>query len=94
MVRNNLQNIILVNVMAVERGNGQMVTSIGGTSRMVRRKDMEHLSGLMETDISGSGCRVTCKGMEYTDGQTEENILDSGKRIIIMVMDISRILLA
>jgi hypothetical protein len=55
---------------------------------------MEHESGLEEVDISGSGCRVTCTGMEYSDGKMEENILDSRKRIRLMVMDISRILLA
>jgi hypothetical protein len=31
-----------------------MVTVIGGNSRMVTGKDMEHSSGLMETDTSGN----------------------------------------
>jgi hypothetical protein len=80
--------------MAVERWNGQMVTSIGGDSRMVRRKDMEHMSLLMETVISGSVCRVKCTGMEYTDGQMEENIMDSGKSIRGRVTDIGRVVMA
>ena len=41
--------------MAVERGNWQMVTGIGGNTRIIRRKEMEHMSGLMEVGISGSG---------------------------------------
>jgi hypothetical protein len=32
--------------------------------------------------------------MEYTDGLMEENTMDSGKTIIMMVMDISRIVMA
>jgi hypothetical protein len=31
-----------------------MVTVIGGNSRMVTRKDMEHKSGLVEADTSGN----------------------------------------
>jgi hypothetical protein len=42
MVRKILQNIILINNMDAERWNGQMVTVIGGNSRMVMGKDMEH----------------------------------------------------
>ena len=91
MVRKILQNIILINYMAVERGNMQMVTVIGGNTRMARRKDMEHLSGLMESDTSGSGCRISCTGMEYADPQMEESIMDSGNRIITMVTDILRV---
>ena len=93
MVRKILQNIILINYMAVERGNMQMVTVIGGNSRMKTGKDMEHLSGLMETDTSGSGCRISDTGMEYTDGQMEESIMDSGNRITWMVTDIIRVLM-
>jgi hypothetical protein len=33
----------------------QVVAGIGGNTRMVRWKDMEHMSGLVEVDISGSG---------------------------------------
>jgi hypothetical protein len=94
VVRKILQNIILVNYMAVQRWNMQMVTSIGGNTRMVRRKDMEHLSGLVERDISGNTCRVTCTGMEYTDGQMEVYIMDSGKRIRRRVTGIGRVVMA
>jgi hypothetical protein len=94
MVRKILQNIILINNMAVERWNLQMVTSIGGNTRMIRGKDMEHLSGLKETDISGSGCRIIITGMEYTDGRVDHYIMDSGKRIRGMDTDISRIVRA
>ena len=93
MVRKLSQNIILINVMAVERRNGQVVPVIGGNSRMASMKDMEHKSGLEETDTSGSGCRVSNTGMEYTDGQMEESIMDSGNRIRRMVTDIKRVLM-
>ena len=91
MVRKILQNIILINVMAVESRNLQVVAVIGGNSRITRRKDLEHLSGLMERDTSGSTCRISDTGMEYTDGQMEESIMDSGNRIIAMVTDILRV---
>jgi hypothetical protein len=77
MVRKILENIILINLMAVERWKVQMVTGIGGNSRMITGKDMEHMSGLMERDISGNTCRVRSTGMEYTDGLMEENTMDS-----------------
>jgi hypothetical protein len=54
MAINIMQNGILINVMDAERGNSQVVTVIGGNSRMVRRKDMEQERGLMETDTSGN----------------------------------------
>jgi hypothetical protein len=94
VVRKILQNIILINYMAVERWNMQVVTGIGGNSRIIRRKDMEHMSGLVDTDISGSGCRITCTGMEYTDGQMEEYAMDSGKSIRRMVTDIRGMMMA
>jgi hypothetical protein len=80
--------------MAVERWNMQVVTGIGGKSRVTRRKDMEHLSGLVEADTSGSGCRVSDTGMQYTDGLMEQYIMDSGKRITRTVTDIRRMLMA
>jgi hypothetical protein len=93
MVRKILVNIIFINYMAVESWNMQMVTVIGGNSRMAKRKDMEHLRRLMERDTSGSGCRISDTGMEYTDGQMEESIMDSGNRIRWMVTDIIRVLM-
>jgi hypothetical protein len=54
MVKNIMQNTILINYMDAQRWNTQMVPVIGGDSRMVRKKDMEHSSGLMETDTSGN----------------------------------------
>jgi hypothetical protein len=94
VVRKILQNIIFINYMAVERGNMQMVTRIGGNSRIITRKDMEHMSGLVEADILGSGCRVRNTGMEYTDGRVDHYIMDSGKRISRMVMDIRGMMMA
>ncbi len=90
MVRKILQNIILINYMAVESWNLQMVAVIGGNTRITRGKDMEQKSGLVEADTSGSGCRVTCTGMEYTERQMEESIMDSGNRVRWMVTDILR----
>ena len=89
MVRKILQNITLINYMAVESWNLQVVTVIGGNSRMAIMKDMEHMSGLMERDTSGSGCRVTCTGMEYTDGKMELYIKDNTNKIIEKVMHIT-----
>jgi hypothetical protein len=48
MVRKISQNIILINYMAVERRNLQVVTVIGGNTRMANKKDMEQKSGLMD----------------------------------------------
>ena len=66
----------------------QVVTVIGGNSRITTRKDMEHMSGLMEGDTLGSTCRISNTGMEYTDGQMEHSIMDSGNRIRRMATDI------
>jgi hypothetical protein len=54
VVRKILQNIILINYMDAERGKEQMVTVIGGNTRMINRKDMEQEKGLIETDASGN----------------------------------------
>jgi hypothetical protein len=54
MVRKNMENGILINYMDAERGKEQVVAVIGGNTRMVTKKDMEHSRGLMETDTSGN----------------------------------------
>ncbi len=74
--------------MALARLHMQMVTLIGGNTRMIRRKDMEHMSGLVEVDTLGSGCRVSNTAMEYSDGQMERYIKDNSNRIKQKVMDI------
>jgi hypothetical protein len=55
MVKKNMENGILITDMGAESWKRQMVTVIGGNSRMVTWKDMEHMRGLMETDTSGNG---------------------------------------
>ncbi len=57
--------------MDEQRLNIQVAEAVGGNSRMVRRKDTEHMSGLMETDTWGNTWRMTNTGMEYTDIQVE-----------------------
>ncbi len=66
-----------------------MVAVIGGNSRMVRRKDMEHWRVLMETDTSGNTVIIIITGMQYTDGLMEQYITESGNRIIKMDKDIT-----
>jgi len=53
----------------------QMVTVIGGIIRIMRGKDMDHITGLMERDTRGNSSRVSVTGMEYTDSQMEEYIM-------------------
>ena len=89
MVKRKEESGIRINYMALPRLHMLMVALIGGNSRMVTRKDMEHLSGLTERDTLGSGYRVTCTGMEYTHGQVEMYIKDNGNKIKKMVMDIT-----
>ncbi len=55
---------IRINYMALPRLQMQMVTVIGGNSRIISTKDMEHKSGLMEGDTLGSTCRMSCTAME------------------------------
>ncbi len=75
-----MENGILIN-MAVERWNSQVVTVIGGNSRMVRRKDMEHGKSLViETDSSGNTVMISLTGMEYTYGQVEKYITENTNR--------------
>jgi hypothetical protein len=54
MVINIMQNTILINYMDAQRWNSQMVTVIGGNSRMVKGKDMEQGRWLVEADTSGN----------------------------------------
>jgi hypothetical protein len=70
-----------------------VVASIGGNTRMVTWKDMEHMSWLVERDISGNSCRVTCTGMEYADRQMDLYIMDSLKIIRRKDTDISRVVM-
>jgi hypothetical protein len=84
-----MENGILINYMDAERWNGQLVTVIGGNSRMVTRKDMEKGRGLMETDTSGNTWIITCTGMEYSDGLMEGYITENTNRIIKMAKDIT-----
>jgi hypothetical protein len=64
MVLKIMENGILIKNMGAERWKRQVVTVIGGNSRMVREKDMEHGRGLMETDTSGNSWMVSRTGME------------------------------
>jgi hypothetical protein len=66
----------------------QLVTVIGGKIRMVRRKDMDHITGLMDRDTRGNTSRRRVTGMEYTDGQMEQYIMGNKNRIRKMVMAI------
>ncbi len=78
-----------INYMALPKLHLQVVTLIGGKTRMVRRKVMEHLSGLMEGDTSGNTCRMFHMGMEYSDGQMEMYFKDKSNKIKEKVMDIT-----
>ena len=72
---------MMVNYMALSRLHMEMMTHILGNTRMVREKDMEHMSGLVKTDTLGNSCRVSVTGMEYTDGQVEKDIKDNINRV-------------
>ena len=65
-----------------------MATVIGGNTRMVSKKDMEHGRLLVETDTSGKSVMMRNTGMEYSDGLMEEYITESTKRIREMEQDI------
>ena len=86
MVIRREESFIRINYMALPRLHLQVVTLIGGNTRMVTRKVMEHVSGLVERDTLDSGCRVTNTGMEYSDGQVELYIRDNSNKIILKVM--------
>jgi hypothetical protein len=51
-----------------------IVTFIGASSRMARRKDIAY-GNLMEKDILGNSCRVRSTGMEYGVGIKMKNIM-------------------
>jgi hypothetical protein len=74
--------------MVLARLHLKVVKLIGGNTRMVRGKDMEHVSGLMEGDTLGSGCRMQSTGMEYPEGHMEVYIKDNKNKIKEKVMDI------
>ena len=74
--------------MAVQRLKIQRAISIGGNSRMIRRKDMEHSRVVMETDTSGNSVMISNTGMEYTDGLMDQYITENTNRVIKMVKDI------
>ncbi len=63
--------------MDAQRLKIQMAEGIGGNSRMIRGKDMEHLSCLMETDTWGNTCRMTNTGMESSEFQVEVYTMDN-----------------
>jgi hypothetical protein len=85
---------MLLNYMELQSLQLKMVTLIGGNTRMMRWKDMEHLSLLMETDTLGNSCRVANTGMEYSDGQMEKYIKDNGHGVIEKVMHTTRFMMA
>ena len=88
MVIRKQESGIRINYMVLPRLHMKMVQHIGDNTRIIRRKDMEHLSILVETYTLGSGCRVACTGMEYLDGQMERYIKDNANKIKEKAMDI------
>jgi hypothetical protein len=64
----------------------QIVAVIGGNVRIIREKDMDHITGLMDRDTRGNTSRVTVTGMEYADTQVEQYIMGNGNTIREMVM--------
>ncbi len=55
MAIKSMENGILINYMAAERWNKQVVTVCGGNSKIVNWKDMEQSRVVLETDTSGNG---------------------------------------
>jgi hypothetical protein len=53
MVKKFMENGILITYMDAQRWNTQ-VEVIGGNTRIIRGKDMEHKRWLMDTDTSGN----------------------------------------
>ncbi len=62
---------------------------IGVNTRMVRAKDMEHISMLLEANTLGKLLRMKDTGMEYSNAQMELYIKDNSNRIITKVMHIT-----
>jgi hypothetical protein len=67
-----------------------MVAVLGGNSRMIMEKDMEHGRVLVETDTLDNTVMIRNMGMEYTDGVMgqyikEMYITESGKMVTEMV---------
>jgi hypothetical protein len=88
MVRSKQENGICINYMGLPSVHFQLVTVIGGNIRMVRGKDMDHITGLVNRDTRGNSSRVRVTGMEYADGQVEQYIMGNSNRIRVMVMAI------
>ena len=97
---------MMVNYMALSRLHMEMMTHILGNTRMVREKDMEHMSGLVEADTLDNTCRETDSDMEFTDRQVElynkDNINRVNKKVMVYpgilmaqsIMDSTRIICA
>jgi hypothetical protein len=54
MVRNNSEKCIFINSMDATKLNSQVEIVIGGNKKIIKRKDMEHMSGIVEKDSSGN----------------------------------------
>jgi F0F1-type ATP synthase beta subunit len=88
MVKKNMENGILIKIMAVLRRKMQMVPLIGGNAKILTRKNMEHSILQMETDTSVNSWVMSSTAMEYTDGLKDQYTTENTKRIISMVTDI------
>jgi hypothetical protein len=64
MVISKEESGVRINYMALPRLHLQVVKLIGGNTRMVTRKVMEHMSMLMEPDTLGNSCRMSSTDME------------------------------
>ena len=70
-----------------------MVTGIGGSSKIKKRKDMEHMSGKMEIYTSGSIYRVTRMVMQNANSQMDQYFMNCTNKVYVMVLDIIDILI-
>jgi hypothetical protein len=80
--------------VAAQRSSGQMVTAIGGTSRMAREKDMGCMSKQNGADIAGNGRMMYKTATEFKHGQMEKHIMESGRMACSAEKDISGGLMA